>query len=114
MPKKDKIRLKEMKEIHICVPDDGFQLLKAEKAKFGTWRDFLLSCTKIKKEETMTEINIEALEKALSKKEKVKKAPQEPKAKRQRSDKPLFIPVDKEGKEVKPEDIKMGKTYGLK
>jgi len=58
----------------------------------------------------MTEFDIAALEKALSGRKK--KEPQ--KARGRRSDKPLFTPVDKDGKEVEPKDIEEGKTYGLK
>jgi len=60
----------------------------------------------------MTEFDITALEKALSGKERKKKEPQ--KTKGRRSDKPLFVGVDKEGKEIEPKDIKEGKSYGLK
>jgi len=60
----------------------------------------------------MTEFDIVALEKALSGKERRKKEPQ--KTKGHRSDKPLFATVDKEGKEVEPNDIEEGKSYGLK
>lgn len=67
----------------------------------------------------MTEqFNLEALEKALAPKERGKKKEekkeQKPKAKKQNPDKPLFIAVDKEGKEVLPKDMKPGETYGLK
>lgn len=64
----------------------------------------------------MTEIDIAALEKALSKKEKVKKEGQkkEPKTKKQNPDKPLLVVVDKKGNVVEPENIEVGKSYLLK
>jgi hypothetical protein len=69
----------------------------------------------------MTEqFDLEALEKALSpkrgtgKKATPKKEEQKPGAKKRNSDKPLFVAVDKEGKEVEPGEIREGKVYGLK
>jgi len=68
----------------------------------------------------MTEFDLEALEKALSPRERGKKPATKKKeektseVKRQNPNKPIFVAVDKEGKEVEPKDIKLGKSYGLK
>lgn len=60
----------------------------------------------------MTEqFDLTALEKALSpKKESAQKKEKTPK----KGDKPLLVPVDKEGKEIDPKDMEVGKVYGLK
>lgn len=64
----------------------------------------------------MTEFSIEALEKALTKKERGKKIAEkkQPKTKKVNPDKPLLVAVDKKGREIDPSAIKEGKVYGLK
>lgn len=59
----------------------------------------------------MTEFDITKLEEALSPKRD--RAPKKEKAPKKGRG-PLFIPVDKSGKEIALEDIKVGKTYELK
>ncbi len=56
----------------------------------------------------MTDFDMDALERALTKREKSEKRTSKT------SDKPIFTTVDKEGKEVNPEDIEEGKVYRLK
>jgi hypothetical protein len=66
-----------------------------------------------RKEVIMTDFDLEALERALSTKERRKKKGESPR-KRRSPDKPLWVPVDKDGNPVDPKDMKEGKTYGLK
>lgn len=62
------------------------------------------------------QFDLAALEKALSKKERKKQETSkgEEKPKRRNPDKPLFTPIDAEGKEIAVKDMKVGKIYGLK
>ena len=64
------------------------------------------------------QFDMSALEKALAPRGRGKKAApkkeQKPEAKKRNPDKPLFVPVGKEGEEVNLKDIKEGKAYGLK
>jgi hypothetical protein len=69
----------------------------------------------------MTEqFDLEALEKALAPKKKTggkpdtKKEEHKPEAKKRNSNKPLFVAVNKKGKEVGPGEIKRREAYGLR
>jgi hypothetical protein len=65
---------------------------------------------------TEQDFDLGALEKVLAPKKGADKktVPKKEKTKKQSSDRPLFVAVDKEGKEVKPKDIGVGEVYRLK